>query len=391
MMHRVQVMAALALMIGFILGGAPPASADGPGEIIVQPALGVSVATINAKYGTRTLFTFTDSTQVLLAAPSGGSTLTAMLLDPLLIAWAEPNSEATVVRAQDGDSGSNPCQTQLLLANGPERYRKQWGVPKASLDAAQQKSQGAGQVIAVLDTRVDPSHPELSGKTLAGIDLVSSDPLVNRSTIGKERGHGTMVAGVALRAAPQAKVLPVRVLNEDGVGSIATVSEGIRRAAANGGQVINMSLSTSVRSKTMEDAVNYARSRGSTLVAAYGNEAQISPEVYPADFPGVISVVATDENDRRASCSNYGRPASIAAPGVGVVAPTADHQYAIGAGTSFATPFVAGQAALLRAAGTASGQTSSRIITTADDISQANGGTNPGYGRINAKRSLDGR
>jgi subtilisin family serine protease len=214
---------------------------------------------------------------------------------------------------------------------------------------------------------------------------------VNKPTTGRQRGHGTMVAGVALRAAPQAHVLPVRVLNEDGVGSVATVSEGIRRAAANGAQVVNMSLSTSVRSKAMEDAVSYARKRGTTLAAAYGNEAQRSPEVYPADFAGVLSVVATDEDDRRASFSNYGRKASTAAPGVNVVAPTADGKYAIGAGTSFATPWVSGQAALLRAAGVATGQVDSRVISTADDIGQANGGTNLGFGRINAARSLGDR
>jgi thermitase len=391
MAHRFQVTVALALILGPILGGTLPAAADGPSEIIVQPAPSVSIDAINLKYGTRTLFRFTDSAQVLLTTPSLAATLTAMLLDPLLIVWAEPNSEATAVRATDGaDAGADPCRTQVLLVNGAGRYDRQWGVPKTSLDSAHRLTQGAGQVIAVLDTKVDGSHPELSGKTLAGIDVVGSDPQVNRATLGKDRGHGTMVAGVALRAAPQAKVLPVRVLNEDGVGSVATVAEGIRRVAANGGKIINLSLSTMVRSRAMEDAVHYAQSRGSTLVAAYGNEALNSPEVYPADFAGVISVVATDEDDRVASCSNYGRPASTAAPGVGVVAPTADHQYAIAAGTSFATPFVSGQAALLRATGVAPGQASSRIISTGDDISQANGGIKPGFGRINAKRSLGG-
>ena len=387
---RLQVMAVMALVValGLFLGPRRAASAtDRPGELIVQPAPGVSIDLINATYGTRTLLAFTDSRQVLVEAPSVATTLSAMLANTLLVAWAEPNARASEPRAREEDSGADPFGMRVILVDGAQRYRQQWGAAKVSLGQAHQFARGAGAVIGVLDTIVDAGHPELAGKTLASVDLVARDPQVNVLTTGRSRGHGTFVAGVALLAAPEAKVLPVRVLNEDGVGSVATVAEGIRRAAASGAAVINMSLSTSTRSRAMEDAVEYARRRGSVLVAAYGNEGQLAPAVYPADFTGVMSVVATDQYDRRASFSNYGRPADTAAPGVEAVGPFADRQYAIGWGTSFSTAWVSGQAALLSTR-VPRDQVAPRIVATADDIGQANGGINPSFGRINVFRSV---
>jgi thermitase len=99
-------------------------------------------------------------------------------------------------------------------------------------------------------------------------------------------------------------------------------------------------------------------------------------------------VAATDRDARRANFSNYGRPAGTAAPGVEVVGPFVDHRYAVGWGTSFSTAWVSGQAAILLSAAVGRDQVASRIVTTADDISQANGGRDPGFGRINAFRSI---
>ncbi len=365
------------------------AVADGPGEIIVQPANGVTVDQINAKYGTTTLLKLTDSTQALLLSATVSATSAAMAADAANVAWVEPNATASEPRARtmDSDSGADPYSMSIVLLNGSGQYGSQWGIARATFDLAQQEARGKGVVIAVLDTKIDTSHPALAGRTQSGIDLVSSDPLVNVVTVGRSSGHGTFVAGVALLAAPASKVLPVRVLNEDGFGSVATVAEGIRRTAAGGVGVINMSLGTSTRSQTLEDAVNYARKRGIVMSAAYGNEGQNSPAVYPADSRGVLSVVATDQQDKRASFSNYGRAASVAAPGVGVVGPYVSGQYAVGSGTSFSAAWVSGQAALLISEGGGS-SAASQIVSTADNIDAANGGTKLGFGRINAARSL---
>ncbi len=108
----------------------------------------------------------------------------------------------------------------------------------------------------------------------------------------------------------------------------------------------------------------------------------------PGQSPSVLSVAATDQHDRRASFSNYGRPADAAGPGVEVVGPFADRQYAVGWGTSFSTAWASGQAAMLLSAAVGRDQVASRIVTTADDISQANGGRDPGFGRINVLRSI---
>ena len=93
-----------------------------------------------------------------------------------------------------------------------------------------------------------------------------------------------------------------------------------------------------------------------------------APKVYPADFAGVISVAATDQLDRRASFSNYGRPVATGAPGVDIIGPYANGQYAKGSGTSYSTPWVAGQAALLLSRGVTPSAVLSRIVNTADDI-----------------------
>jgi thermitase len=379
----------LVVAVALVVGETQPAAAaDRPGELIVQPAPGVSIDLINVVFGTQTLLKFTDSTQVLVAAPSLLTTLAAMVLNTSLVVWAEPNGEASEPWAQGDDSGADPHRIRVLLLGGDKQYLNQWGVTKVSLDAVPSTAQGAGVVMGVLDTRIDARHPVLSGRTLSEIDLVAGDPQVNVITTGRSRGHGTFVAGVALRAAPAAKVLPVRVLNEDGVGSVATVSEGIRRAAASGARVINMSLSTSTRSRTMEDAVKYALQRGSVPTAAYGNEGTSQSTVYPADFNGVLSVAATDQKDRRASWSNYGRSVGTAAPGVDVIGPFVDGQYASGSGTSFSTAWVSGQAAVLLSAGTSRAEVAPRIVTSADDIAAANGGTKLGFGRINVAGSL---
>ncbi len=404
---RLQVVGAIVLLLQSLWGGAAPAAADGPGELIIQPAPGVTIEQVNALLGTKTLLKFTDSTQALVWTPVLHTTLSKVAGLLPLVAWAEPNvgtrvaddsgadphcptsstsTSSTAVQSKD-DSGADTRCTQVV-ANGAQLYRDQWGVTKISLAAAQAKSKGSGVTIAVLDTRVDRSHPVLSGRALAEIDLVSSDPQANVGTTGRVKYHGTFVAGVALRSAPEAKVLPVRVLNDDGSGTSAIVAEGIRRAAANGARVINMSLSTSYRSKAMQDAVTYARGKGSVLVAAYGNDGAKDPEVYPANFAGVLSVVATDESDRRASFSNYGWAAKTAAPGVNIIGPYPGGQYAKGNGTSYAAPWVAGEAALLLAKSMSPKNVESQVVKTADNISTANGGSNPGYGRINTYRSL---
>jgi thermitase len=150
-----------------------------------------------------------------------------------------------------------------------------------------------------------------------------------------------------------------------------------------------MSLSTPSDTRVLSEAVKYARQKNVVLVAAYGNEGLSQPKVYPADYEGVISVMATDRNDRRASFSNYGRPGVVAAPGVNIISAYPGLTlYALGSGTSYAAPWVAGEAALIRAdkPGISAPQVVSHIQATAEDVSAANGGVRTL--RVNAHRAV---
>jgi thermitase len=379
------------------------------GEIVVQPKASATVATINAKYGTTTLFQFTDSTAALIATSDLNGTMAGLAREPG-VDWFEANNQARQPAAkEDGgadpycgttqtvattgasakeDGGADPYCTHLA-AGGAEDYATQWADYTINLKWAQKRgAQGQGVTIAVLDTQVE-SHPALNGRLLPGIDLVSLDPQTNVATTGTKRGHGTFVAGVALHVAPQAKVLPVRVLNDDGRGSTSLVAEGIRQAAKSGAKVINMSLSTPTPARAMQEAVAYATQKGAVLVAAYGNEGLKQPPVYPANFPNVISVVATDDTDVRASFTNYGDKADVAAPGVNIVSSWRDGQYGVGSGTSFATPIVSGEAALLLSSGTVKNGADAQkmIMAGVENIDKLNGAAQ-GFGRISLPAAL---
>lgn len=383
-------------------------SAPITGQLVVHPQSTTTISAINARYQTSTLFQFTDSPAALLQTSDLNGTLALMAQDPS-IAWFEANNSARQPAAKD-DSGADPyCGTSLAtattgttakddsgadphctrpVANGAQEYASQWLDVKVNLSWAHKRTVGQGVTIAVLDTAVE-SHPALAGKVLPGLDLLALDPSTNVPTTGIKRGHGTFVAGVALHVAPGAQILPVRVLNDDGRGSTSLVAEGIRQAAKKGARVINMSLSTPTPSRALQDAVAYAQAQGAILIAAYGNEGLKEPAVYPADFPNVLSVVATDADDTRAVFTNFGRKADVAAPGVNIVAPWRDGQYGIGSGTSYAAPVVSGQVALMLTYGVVQRQddAQARIIKSVDNIDALNG-MKLGFGRINLPAAL---
>jgi subtilisin family serine protease len=403
------------LLFAGLIQSSPIAAADSVGELVVQPAPGKTVADVNRKFGTTTSLQLTDTTQALVKSSAVNATFAAMQADAKsaspTVAWSEPNTSADDPRAQD-DSGADPycppppadIQTQgvagqddsgadghctrMIPLNGLLHYPNQYAVSRASFDQAQRLENGRGVTVAVLDTQVDVLHPTFLLRTVGGLDLLPASLFTTLSTKGADRGHGTFVAGVVLRAAPAAKIMPVRVLNEDGRGSTAQVAEGIRWAVNHGADVINMSLDTPTDARVLREAVAYALSKNVVLVAAYGNEGQNAPHVYPADYPGVISVMATDQNDVRASFSNYGRPGVVAAPGVNIISTFPQGLFAVGSGTSYASPWVAGEAALIldQKPESTSAQVLDQILKTADDVSAANGGAN--FTRINSYRAV---
>jgi thermitase len=269
---------------------------------------------------------------------------------------------------------------------------QQWGVKKVQTPAAWDVTQGSGDTsIAIIDTGVQYDHPDLSGKVVRGYEYVDNDwdPY-------DENGHGTHSAGIAAAAtnngrgiagmAPDATIYAIRVLDENGSGTLQNVANGIIHAADNGADVISLSLGSPNDSITLKEAVNYAWEKGVVVVAAAGNNGSSQP-TYPAYYSNAIAVAATDSDETKASFSNYGSWVDVAAPGVGIYSTYPDSRYASLSGTSMATPHVAGLAGLLDAQGRSASEIREAIENTADPISGT--GTYWSNGRINAYKAVN--
>jgi len=287
-------------------------------------------------------------------------------------------------------------------------------------------------VVAIVDSGIDDTHPDLSGKLwnnsgeVAGngidddvngfVDDVWGWDFVQDDNIPHDvYGHGTHVSGTAaaetnnalgiagIAFPSQLKIMTVRVLNDDGFGSTSDVALGIRYAADNGANAINLSLGRRQDSNTMRDAVNYAWNKGAVLAAAAGNDGG-GAKYYPASYENVLSVAATDYNDNTASFSNFNGEVDVSAPGVNVFStfPTYDFtigtkygrskNYDVGSGTSMSTPHVAGLAALLFAQDSTRNNATVRNIieSTADDRGDTGWDKHYGWGRINVFNALSG-
>ncbi|MFG2809118.1 type VII secretion-associated serine protease mycosin [Streptomyces massasporeus] len=291
---------------------------------------------------------------------------------------------------------------------------QQWALDAMHTEQAWQTTKGRGITVAVLDTGVEADHPDLAGNVLPGKDLVR---------FGAEPGdrawarHGTAMAGIiaghghgpgdadgVLGIAPEAKILPVRVILEDGDPSRAkarstrgnALAEGIRWAADHGADVINLSLgddSASAHPEPSEDqAVQYALKKGVVVVASAGNGGEKGDHIsYPAAYPGVIAATAVDRAGTRASFSTRRWYATVSAPGVDVVIADPDHKYYEGWGTSAAAAFVSGAAALVKAAhpGLAPAQIKSLLEDTARNAPSGGRDDSRGFGFIDPAAAID--
>lgn len=270
---------------------------------------------------------------------------------------------------------------------------QQWAWTTIDAYSAWDVTQGSTSVVvAVVDTGVQRSHPDLDAKIVAGYDFVSGDTAPDDGN-----GHGTHVAGTAAAetnngtggagTCPNCKIMPVRVLDNNGSGTLTNVANGITWAADNGAHVINLSLGGSGGSTTLSNAVDYAWNKGVFLACAAGNDNTSSPS-YPGYYSNCFAVASTNSSDARSSFSNYGSWVEAAAPGESIYSTWLNSGYNTISGTSMATPHVAGLAGLLASQGLTNAEIRDRICTSADDISGT--GTYWTCGRINANQAVNG-
>lgn len=227
-------------------------------------------------------------------------------------------------------------------------YVNQQAFEQIKLPPVQPFYKGSDVIVAVLDTGVSFSHPQLSGVLLPGRDLVADDALPEEEGDGIAWGHGTHITGIIVRIAPESKVLPVRVLDPNGRGDSFIVAYAIEWAVQQGADVINLSLGTPYDSNVLQAAIDYAEAHGVIVVAAAGNDGNDKSQ-YPAAYSKTVAVTAVDAQNRKAGFANYSTWVDLAAPGVGITStvtgPNGDG-YASWSGTSMATSFVSGAAAL---------------------------------------------
>jgi type VII secretion-associated serine protease mycosin len=286
----------------------------------------------------------------------------------------------------------------MATPSSDDPYRSdQWGLDRLKAEDVWARRSGAGVTVAVVDTGVEAGHPDLAGVVLPGTDLVTG----TGDGGADGNGHGTHVAGIVGAVANNrlgvaglaqgVKILPVRVLDDTGAGFASAMAEGIVYAVDHGASVINMSLGTPTASTATANAVRYAIGKNVTVVAAAGNSAlDGNPVSYPAAYPDVIGVGASDAADQIASFSNHGSYVDLAAPGVDIVSTYRLGAYAFASGTSMASPYVAAAAALLKAVDPARtpAQIAVALQTTATDLGGAGRDNYFGYGLIDPSAAL---
>jgi thermitase len=281
-----------------------------------------------------------------------------------------------------------------LVPNDPG-YSSQWHLPRISAPSGWDITTGSTSVpVAIIDSGVDPSHPDLYGKLMAGYNFLG-----NNTDTHDVLGHGTAVAGTAaamtnsgLGVAGLAwanPIIPLVVLDSNNYATYANIASAITWAADHGAKAINISIGGPSSSSTLQNAVDYAWNKGVVIAASAMNNSSTTP-YYPAALNHVMAVGATDQNDNLASFSNYGNWITVTAPGDWIYTTNNGGGYGYWYGTSFASPQVAALAALLFSANPAltNSQVVDLIKNNSDDLGAAGFDANYGWGRINAYRAL---
>ncbi len=349
-----------------------------PGRILVMPRAGISedaLAEIAKAHGAGASRRIGSHGLRLLELPAGSEAATAeRLARHPHIKFAEVDRR---VRHE-------------LVTNDPY-LGSEWHLQKIGANTAWDSSLGSGVTIAILDTGVDASHPDLAGALVPGWNVYDGN-----SNTADVYGHGTKVAGAAAAAANNgqgvagvaggARIMPIRVSDATGSATYSAIAQGLSWAADHGAKVANISY-VAAGSAAVISAAQYMKSKGglvTTSAGNYGTDAGI------ASTTSMIVVSATDGNDALAGWSSFGAFVSISAPGVGIYSTVAGGGYGSVSGTSFSAPITAGVVALMLSAKPALPNTTveSLLYSTATDLGNAGRDAYFGYGRVNASAAV---
>ena len=357
-----------------------------PGQILVRPRKQLSEVEFSARLSyhrarQRQTLHLINVRVINVSEDRVEKVLTALRSDPG-IEFAERDHLARAAFVPNDPDVLNGDEWHLAKIQAPQA----WGITPGSTNV----------VVAILDSGINAANPDLAGQVLPGYDFVGGD-----NDVSDDLGHGTAVAGVVVAAgnnglgvagvAYGCKVLPVKVMDASGFASYSCVAQGIEYAVDQGARVINLSLAGDSPSTTLQDAINYAWSNNVVVVAAAGNNANTNFQ-YPAACEHVVAVSATEPDDSLAAFSSYGGFVALSAPGdiIWTTQNNLSNPYGSWRGTSFASPVVAGVAALVASVNPSlpNSQIVSVLEQTADDLGSVGYDTSFGYGRVNAFRAV---
>jgi subtilisin family serine protease len=354
--------------------GNPPA-AWVKGHILVQPRAGLSDAEFDNALSTQ-----------------GGKAVGRLgNLNIYVVALPPTASEQAAANALAHNPHIKFAEVDRLIApafapNDPY-YGSEWHLQTINAPTAWNTSVGTGVTVAILDSGVDATHPDLLGQLVPGWNFYD-----NNSNTADVYGHGTMVAGVIAAlgnngvgvagVAWGAKVMPVRVTDTSGVGTLSAFANGLTYAADHGARVANLSFPVQSSSST-QTAAQYFMNKGGVVFNSAGNYATLD-STPPSN--SLVSVSATGSTDTLASWSSYGPYVDVSAPGVGIWTTTLGGGYSAVSGTSFSSPLSAGVAALMISVNPslAPSQIVSLLESTAVDLGTVGYDYSYGYGRVNA-------
>ena len=271
----------------------------------------------------------------------------------------------------------------------------QWHHYKIDMPGAWLTTMGSTTVpIAILDGGLDGTHPDLGSKMIPGYNFVNLSMDTPDLT-----GHGTKVAGSAAAVtnnnlgvsgvAAYNPIMPIVVMDASNYASYSNIARGINYAADKGVRIINISITGTTSSLTLQSAVDYAWKKNAVVFAAAGNANTTAPG-YPAACDKVIAVGSTSSADTRSAFSNYGTWIDVVAPGEAILTTTAGGSYAAVSGTSFASPITAGVAALMLSVkpGLNATQLSDLIRSSSVDLGAPGFDEEFGSGRVDAHRAV---